>query len=204
GAQVFTASTGGLSLLNGGSVVTLQDAAGLLVEQVAYGDDAGLPGDQNQSLTRAPDIVGDFTLHQSADSGARLFSPGTRLGGAPFSTSAPIARIVLEPATANIEVGAQQQFIAHAFDQNGQELSGVIFRWQTNNAAVASIDAHGLARGLTTGACEVTAQARGVISAPASLNVQESPPVLTRIEVAPDALSLPFGVQQQFNARAFD
>ena len=204
GAQVVTAATGGLSLLNGGSVVTLQDAAGLLVEQVTYGDDVGLPGDQNQALTRAPDVTGDFTQHQPADGSARLFSPGTRLDGAPFNTTAPIERIVLEPATATIEAGAEQQFTAHAFEQNDQELTGVIFRWQTSNANAATIDANGLAHGLNAGACEITAQARGVRSVPVTLNVQESPPVLTRIEVTPNSLTLPLGVQQQFTARAFD
>src|SRR5205085_6845822 len=63
GAQVVTASTGGLSLLNGGSTVTLSDASGAIVEQMAYGDATGPPGDQNQSLTRAPDITGNFSPH---------------------------------------------------------------------------------------------------------------------------------------------
>ena len=205
GAQVFTASTGGLSLLNGGSTVTLLDAGGALIEQMSYGDGENLPGDRDQSLTRAPDITGDFVPHQQvADSAGRLFSPGTRTDGTPFSTTAPVARVAVEPASAIIEPGAQQQFVAHAFAQDGRELSGVIFRWQTSDAAVATIDAQGLARGLAVGACEVTAQARGVRSSLAQLTVRETPPVLTRIEVTPNTVTLPTGVQQQFTARAFD
>ncbi len=205
GAQVVTTSTGGLSLLNGGSTIMLHDTGGTLVEEMSYGDAPLLPGDDNQALTRAPDIAGDFALHQQvADSAGRSFSPGTRADGTPFTPTAPIAHITLDPPGASIESGAQQQFSAHAFDASGRELMGVLFRWQTSAAAVATIDGHGLARGLTTGTCEITAQARGVSAAPASLTVRESPPVLTHIEVTPDALTLPVGVQQQFVARAFD
>ncbi|HYX42394.1 MAG TPA: Ig-like domain-containing protein, partial [Pyrinomonadaceae bacterium] len=199
------ASTGGLSLLNGGSTVTLSDARGAVIEQLAYGDATDLRGDANQSLTRAPDITGDFTLHQQvADSNGRIFSPGTRTDGTPFNTTAPIARIALDPAAASVETGAQQQFNAHAFDQAGHELTGVIFRWRTSDASVATIDANGLARALAPGTCQITAQARGISSPPALLTVQEPPPVLTRIEVVPNTLTLPIGVQQQFTAHAFD
>jgi uncharacterized protein (TIGR03437 family) len=213
GAQVFTASTGGLSLTNGGSTVTLADASGADIEQLTYGGASGLPGDRDQSLTRAPDVTGDFTPHRQATGGAaRAFSPGTRLDGTPFSPTAPVALITLAPASALLEVGAQQQFEAHAFGADGQELTGVIFRWQTSDAAVASVDAHGLARAHTVGTCAVTVEARGVRSAPALVTVQEPPPVLTRIEVTPSGLTppvgseltLPVGVEQQFNARAFD
>jgi uncharacterized protein (TIGR03437 family) len=204
-AQVFTASTGGLSLLNGGSTITLLDASGTLVEQMSYGDAVNLPGDNNQSLTRAPDITGDFTPHQQvADSNGRVFSPGTHTDGTPFIPTAPIARIEVAPASANIETGTQQQITAHAFDEAGRELTGVIFQWQTSNALVATIDNNGLARALAPGMCEITAQARGVRSVPAQLTVHESPPVLTRIEITPGSLTLPTGVQVQFTARAFD
>jgi uncharacterized protein (TIGR03437 family) len=205
GAQVLTAATGGLSLLNGGSTVTLLDPSGTPVEQMSYGDDVHLPADNNQSLTRAPDLTGNFTPHeQAARSAGRPFSPGTHPDGTPFNPTAPVARITVEPANAEIETGAQQQFIAHAFAASGAELSGVIFGWQTSDAAVAPIDAQGLARALKAGTSEVTAQARGVRSAPALLTVRAPTPVLTRIEVEPALLTLPAGVQQQFNARAFD
>ncbi len=205
GAQIVTAATGGLSLPNGGSTVTLLDPNGALVEQMSYGDAMSLPGGRDQSLTRAPDITGDFALHQQvADSAGRAYSPGTRTNGAPFTTTAPITRITLEPERASIEPGAQQQFSAHAFEASGTEITGVIFRWQTSDALVAMIDSNGLARGLTVGTCEIIASARGVRSGPATLTVRESPAVLTRIEVMPGTLTLPVGVQQQFVARAFD
>ena len=85
GSQVVKASTGGLSLVNSGGVVTLRNAAGAIVTSVAYGTSLNLRGDQNQSITRAPDVRGDLMLHSTAPgSNNRLFSPGTRTDGSPF------------------------------------------------------------------------------------------------------------------------
>ena len=205
GAQVFRATSGGLSLLNGGSTVTLTDAAGALVEQMSYGDATGLVGDRDQSVTRAPDVTGEFALHaQAAASPGRVFSPGTRADGSPFHTTAPIARIVVEPPSADIEVGAQQQFSAHAYDPNGRELTGVIFRWQSSDPTVATVDAQGLASSVAVGACELTATARDVRSAPAHLSVHSPPRVLTRIVVSPATANIPPGATQQFSAQGFD
>ncbi|HEY3581175.1 MAG TPA: lamin tail domain-containing protein, partial [Pyrinomonadaceae bacterium] len=77
-AQIVKASSGGLSLVNGGGVVILRKSNGEIVTSVAYGASLNLRGDQNQSLTRAPDITGELTLHSNAPgSNKTLFSPGT-------------------------------------------------------------------------------------------------------------------------------
>ena len=94
GSQVAKASTGGLSLVNGGGVVTLRKPNGEIVTSVAYGTSLNLRGDQNQSLTRAPDITGALTLHSTAPgSNKTLFSPGTRLDGLPFPKNSSTASI---------------------------------------------------------------------------------------------------------------
>src|SRR5205085_2630206 len=144
--------------------------------------------------------VSTFNPNDPAFGGAQVVTAST--GGLSLLNGG--STITLDAAEVTIETGAQQQFNAHAFDQAGRELTGVIFRWQTSDAGVASIDARGLAHGLTVGTCEITAQARGVSSAPASLMVREPVPVLTRIEITPNELTLPISVQQQFTARAFD
>jgi len=82
GSQVIKASSGGLSLVNAGGVITLRNSTGAIVTSVAYGTSLNLRGDQNQSLTRAPDITGEFSLH-SLVSDSR-FSPGTKIDGSPF------------------------------------------------------------------------------------------------------------------------
>lgn len=205
GALVRTASTGGLSLTNGGSVVKLLDAQGATIEQLTYGGATELDADRNQSLTRAPDVAGDFTPHQSAPGASgRAFSPGTRVDGAPFNLTVPIARIEVAPATATIERGAQQQFDARAFDADGNEIEGVVFQWQSSDPAIATVSGVGLAQSHAAGDAEIRATARGVQSAPAMLHVLSPQPKVSRVEISPLAASVNRGGAFQFTAQAFD
>src|SRR6185295_17558845 len=98
---VFKASTGGLSLNNGGDTITLRDAHGVLVQEIKFGAAEGGAG---QSLNRDPDGDGStFTLHAIvAGSFSRLFSPGTRANGATFTIKPAIS--LLTPAS--VRVGA--------------------------------------------------------------------------------------------------
>ena len=91
---VFTAA---LSLNNTGDTITVKDPAGNVVESVVYGS---AEGGANQSLNRKPDIVGTtFATHSSiSDSGGRLFSPGTRTNGMPFTVAPHISAIFPESA----------------------------------------------------------------------------------------------------------
>jgi len=78
---VFKAATG-LSLNNAGDTITLQNASGVTIASHSYGSEGG----QDQSLSRNPDITGNFTKHKDIpDSGGKAFSPGRRTGGANFS-----------------------------------------------------------------------------------------------------------------------
>ena len=96
---VFKASTGGLSLNNGGDTIRLEDAEGRRVQLVTFNADQGGAG---QSINRDPDLDGaTFSFHANvADSGARLFSPGSRVSGATFTTKPKISH--LSPASAHI------------------------------------------------------------------------------------------------------
>ncbi|HVF23957.1 MAG TPA: lamin tail domain-containing protein, partial [Pyrinomonadaceae bacterium] len=86
GAQIVKASRGSLSLTNTGGVITVRKPTGEIVTSVAYGSDLGLRADLNQSLTRAPDIIGQFVSHSiAAGNESRRFSPGTRIDGSIFS-----------------------------------------------------------------------------------------------------------------------
>jgi uncharacterized repeat protein (TIGR01451 family) len=79
-AVVQVASTGLLGLNNGGDTVTLHDGTNPQAV-VEYGAEGG----NNQSLTRDPDISGDFVEHSTASGAAgALFSPGTRVDGSKF------------------------------------------------------------------------------------------------------------------------
>jgi uncharacterized protein (TIGR03437 family) len=86
GSQILKASRGSLSLTNTGGVITLRKPNGEIVTSVAYGAELGLRADLNQSLTRAPDIIGAFVLHSTvAGNDNQRFSPGTRLDGSSFN-----------------------------------------------------------------------------------------------------------------------
>jgi hypothetical protein len=69
---------GGLVLNNGGDTVTIALGETVLTS-VSYGPEGG----QDQSLTRAPDLSGEFIQHLAANSAAR-FSPGRKADGSGF------------------------------------------------------------------------------------------------------------------------
>ncbi|HVG19985.1 MAG TPA: IPT/TIG domain-containing protein, partial [Blastocatellia bacterium] len=91
---VFTAS---LSLNNSGDAITIKDGSARAVESIAYGSGEG---NANQSINRNPDGEGTtFAPHSSiAGSGGRLFSPGARTSGSPFTVGPRIARITPDRA----------------------------------------------------------------------------------------------------------
>ncbi len=204
GALILKASTGGLSLSNTAGIVTLRDSVGNIANIFEYGGATGLSGGSNQSLTRSPDITGAFTGHATADgAGGRLLSPGTRVDGTPFQTI-PIARIDVTPVSPTIDAGAKQQFTAKAFDSANQEVTGVIFFWQSSNTSVATIDQTGLATSSNAGTTQITASGRGVQSAPDTLTVRAVQRVLTRVDVTPNPATIPVSGAQQFTAKGFD
>lgn len=84
---VQTASSGSLSLNNGGDTVTLADTLAAVIATEIYGSAGG----DNQSLTRSPDLTGEFVKHTTVDTA--LFSPGTELDGGYFVDPADLLAI---------------------------------------------------------------------------------------------------------------
>jgi uncharacterized protein (TIGR03437 family) len=205
GSQAVKASSGGLSLINTGGVITLRDQAKAIITSLTYGGTTGLNGDANQSLTRSPDKTGNFVLHQAAgDSGGRSFSPGTQVSGSAFALCNPFVRIDVSPSSTTVDAGAKQQFTARTVNANGDDVPGVIFSWRSSNASVATVDQNGLATTFTAGSTEIRASAHGTESNPAALTVREIPRVLTLIEVAPQSATIPATGAQQFTAKGVD
>ncbi|HYW36355.1 MAG TPA: T9SS type A sorting domain-containing protein, partial [Balneolaceae bacterium] len=88
GAIVQTASTGGLSLNNASDQPTLLDNHGNVVQSVSYGGAGEPAGNEKQSITRNPDITGNFEEHTTADkTDNSLYSPGTKIDGKAFGSN---------------------------------------------------------------------------------------------------------------------
>ncbi|MEM7235219.1 MAG: lamin tail domain-containing protein, partial [Planctomycetota bacterium] len=77
GSLFQLASSGSLGLSNDGDTIQLIDPQGGPQDSFEYGSE----GRRDQSLTRSPDIEGEFVLHTTIGS---PFSPGTRSDGTPF------------------------------------------------------------------------------------------------------------------------
>jgi uncharacterized repeat protein (TIGR01451 family) len=205
GALVVKATSGALSLTNGGGAITLRDATSAIITSFSWGASTGLNGDANQSMTRSPEITGNFVLHEAASgNGGRSFSPGTQVSGAAFAQCNPFVRIDVTPSSAAIDAGANQQFTAKAINARGNEVPGVIFSWQSSNTSVATIDQNGLATSSSAGSTEIRAAAHGTQSAPATLTVREIQRVLTRVDVTPPSATIPATGAQQFTAHGID
>ncbi|MDP5158308.1 MAG: lamin tail domain-containing protein [Flaviramulus sp.] len=85
GAIVQTSSTGDLNLTNGGDVITIKNNLDEVI-LVFDSSSTGLNFGMDQSITRSPDITGDFVLHTSANA-SLLFSPGLKNSGAALNIS---------------------------------------------------------------------------------------------------------------------
>jgi uncharacterized protein YjdB len=111
-------------------------------------------------------------------------------------TAATLKQLALTPPTTSIPNGTTQAFVATATmsDATTVDVSKSV-SWSTSDAAVASIDATGLATGTSAGTATITAsdKASGV-SATATLTVTTA--VLKSIAVTPAAQSIPKGTTQ--------
>ena len=97
GATVQTATGGTLSLNNGGDKVVITDNNGNIIIEFAWGGSTTYDGGADQSLTRDPDITGDFVLHTTTTSGG-VYSPGTQVDGSAFDVG------VNDPTTVQFSV----------------------------------------------------------------------------------------------------
>jgi Tol biopolymer transport system component/predicted secreted protein len=139
-AQVVKASTGGLSLTNGGLTILVRDGSGNLVTQFSYGGTTGLNGGNAQSLTRSPDITGNFVLHTTVAGGGK-FSSGLKVDGTPFGNCPGHPdTVTISPLSTSISVGQTTQFTAQAFDQFGRTMTGVAINFASDNTTAASLD----------------------------------------------------------------
>ena len=85
--SIANGAPGELSFQNGSATnsekVEIIDAGGSVIAELTYSGATPYEGYSDQSLTRDPDLTGDFVLHTTTTSGD-LYSPGTQNDGTPF------------------------------------------------------------------------------------------------------------------------
>jgi uncharacterized protein YjdB len=64
---------------------------------------------------------------------------------------APVASVVVSPATASINKGQMVQLRATAMDASNHALSGRTFTWTSGNSTIATVDSSGIVTGVKTG-----------------------------------------------------
>ena len=181
--MVFKASTGGLSLNNGGDALKLQDALGRVIQEIQFGP---VEGGAGQSINRDPDGDGaTFALHTivAADR-SRLFSPGSKATGQTFTIKPIVSSIT--PAT--IRVGSIQftlsvsgtKFVPGAVVLlSGTELPTV---FRSDTLLEAQVAANLVAEG---GRADIRVKnPRGEISGAARLLIVDDPPRVTGVTPA--------------------
>jgi len=68
-----------------------------------------------------------------------------------------VTTITVTPAADTTGIGLTAQFTATAYDADGGVISDVTFTWSSSSAATATVDDDGLATGVATGSCTITA-----------------------------------------------
>jgi uncharacterized protein YjdB len=75
---------------------------------------------------------------------------------------APVARVVVAPASAVIKRRATRQFVATLYDADGRVLTGREVSWSTSDGKIATVDRTGLVTAQKKGDATITATAEGV------------------------------------------
>jgi trimeric autotransporter adhesin len=115
-------------------------------------------------------------------------------------TSANLIAVTISPDLPSIAAGGFQQFTATGdfSDGSSQDLTNGV-TWDSDNAAVATVSASGLAAGLTTGSAQISGCVGSVCD---STQLTVTPATLVSIAVSPATASIAMGTTQQFTAVA--
>ena len=127
--------------------------------------------------------------------------PLLNVGGSWTPPPPPVLETIsVTPAGQSIAVGETQQFSAMgAYDDSSVADITADVTWNSNSAAIATIDASGMATGMSTGAAGISASLEAVTSDMSTLTVTP-PPDLISITVSPGSATIQAGETQQFIA----
>jgi DNA/RNA endonuclease G (NUC1) len=160
--------------------LALVDAGGALVEFLSYEGvfaGAGGPADQITSvdigvLQTGSGPVGESLARNAAGAwalGANTFGVCNDNGTTPPPSE--VASVTVSPANISLNVGANLQFTAAAFDIANAPINGVTFTWSSTNTTVATVSATGVATALAEGDTSIVATAANGVAATSALHV---------------------------------
>jgi hypothetical protein len=98
--------------------------------------------------------------------------------GTTAASTAPVASVVVAPASLSVVVGGTRQLIATLKDAKGNVLLGRQVTWTSSAPAVASVTSTGLVRAVAVGSATITATSEAKADS-ASITVVASPPPVT-------------------------
>src|SRR5213594_1721252 len=93
------------------------------------------------------------------------------------SVPAPVASVVVTPASVSQTIGGTQQFAATLKDASGNVLTGRSVTWTSSAPAVATVSAGGLETAIAAGSATITATSEGITGA---ASVTMTAPVITK------------------------
>ena len=126
---------------------------------------------------------------------------GQASGTATVTVAQAVSSVTAVPAEANFAaLGDTLRLTAEAFDANGHAVAGAEFSWETNDDAVATVDATGLATAVANGTATITATA-GEASGSATVTVAQA---VSSVAVAPDSATVVEGDTLRLAATATD
>jgi uncharacterized protein YjdB len=113
----------------------------------------------------------------------------------------PVATVVVTPPHVDAAPGVRTQLSAVAYDEAQNPLTGRAITWSTSNAAVATVDANGMASAVGPGTATITATADGK-SGTATITVSQA--AVATVTVTPSPLSMSVGQATQLTATLKD
>jgi len=146
-------------------------------------------------------LIRSYRRHFAVSLFACLFT--LVLSGCGGSSTPVPANVTITPLTSSVSIRGQQAFTAVAKDTGGNVIGGATFTWASSAPDVASINASGVATGVSPGNTTIlaTSNAGNIKSNTATLTVT---PVINTITISPTSATIGVGGTQQFTATAYD
>lgn len=125
-------------------------------------------------------------------------------GGGSSSSGGPsvtLSSLTITPQTKQFAVGTTEQFTATARYSNGatEDVSSRV-NWLSAEESIASVNATGLASGLSKGKTTITASFQGKTASTATDGVTISDASMTELQISPQDTNIAKGLSKQYNA----